>query len=199
MTGRGEGAGMTGNTTTSAAKQNKETWGDWVVPGYESGPLLTRDELANYMAGVGFKVSPDDLRYWEAEGVIPRSVKKWHNGATRAVYPIWMRSIIVFVRTSQENGDSLEVIGQHVRERFRKNPEYQIRSSADQSDQFIYQIPDGMNHILSQLAQAQIAEFFQKHSPEEVAYVDIKIVRKNGKSEYGDSRRLIPAVVADST
>jgi DNA-binding transcriptional MerR regulator len=97
----------------------KETWRDWLGPdGAEPDELLTRDEIAEKAsAAAADTVSREDLRYWEYEGVLPKSVRQRHRGAVRAVYPDWYVHLVVLVRRLQRQGLTLDEITPRVRRR----------------------------------------------------------------------------------
>ena len=106
-------------TADAPAKPKHETWLDWLTPGHpEPRPLFTREEVVDRTRKLGFKVSAGDLRYWEAEGVLPRAVKRWHGDATRALYPEWMPYLIASLRELQDDGLSLDEIAERLRAKF---------------------------------------------------------------------------------
>ncbi len=83
-------------------KENRETWQDW-MPADLPAPtrLLTRNELIDQLQAAGVAVSASDLRYWEYEGVLPRAVRQWRDGANWVVYPRWIASTIALLRALQ--------------------------------------------------------------------------------------------------
>lgn len=88
----------------------KTTWIDWLGPDEpEPEELFTRDEIAGMASGID-PVTGDDIRYWEYQGVLPRSVRRRHKGATRAVYPAWYADLAKEVRRLQRKGQSLDEI-----------------------------------------------------------------------------------------
>lgn len=105
---------------SATAKTRRETWLDWKTEGqrFEAGPPITRDELVEKVRALGFRVSSDDLRFWETSGILPSAVKRWHEGATRAVYPQWMVAAVVSLRDYQGKGLSLDEIAQRLRATF---------------------------------------------------------------------------------
>ncbi|MDQ2636811.1 MAG: hypothetical protein M3Y83_08055 [Actinomycetota bacterium] len=86
---------------------------EWDLP--PAGPLLTRDRLLAHAHAHGAEVSARDLIFWESEGVLPRPPKRWHQGATRAVYPPWAAYYVVALRLLQREGRSLAEIGEELR------------------------------------------------------------------------------------
>jgi DNA-binding transcriptional MerR regulator len=85
----------------------KETWLDWVPASEPDTPVLTRGELLASLERLGPQVSERQLRFWEAEGVLPGPVRRRHNGATRALYPAWMPLLVCDLRICQLRGYSL--------------------------------------------------------------------------------------------
>ncbi len=99
-------------------KPKRETWRDWQpADSAEPATLLSREELIERVNRFGAEVDEGDLRYWEYQTVLPRVVKRWSNGANRAYYPLWMVSIVVFLRELQRAGLSLQEIGPMLRQR----------------------------------------------------------------------------------
>ena|GEM_PF-2353794 len=93
----------------------KETWRDWVPDAPEPDRLFTRDEVIALAARDGTKVTVSDLRYWEALGITPRPIRRQHNGAVRALYPIWVVWLLREVRKFQREGDNLRHIKHQIR------------------------------------------------------------------------------------
>ncbi len=77
--------------------------------------LLTRAQVVQALARRGVKVNESDLRYWEYEGILPRPVRQWHEGAVRAVYPDWYPFLVRRIRALQRQGLSLSEIAPHIR------------------------------------------------------------------------------------
>ena len=119
-------------TTTEAPSEAKqETWLDWLAPDQpEPKPLITREELVERIRKLGVKASPGDLRYWEAAGILPRAVKRWHDGATRALYPEWMPYLVVSLREYQHEGLPLEEIARRLRASFYRSITIREENSA---------------------------------------------------------------------
>ncbi len=97
---------------TARAPTERETWADWIGPNDPDDPepsLYTRAEIAEMASGID-PVTPDDIRYWEYQGVLPRSIRRRYAGATRAVYPAWYAGLAREVRALQRQGHSLQDI-----------------------------------------------------------------------------------------
>ena len=74
----------------------RETWIDWVPSGW-LGPadeeLITRDELLSRVKALGVEIHPRTLQILENQGLVPRPVRRWHNGAVRALYAPWVADL----------------------------------------------------------------------------------------------------------
>lgn len=105
--------------TEPATKGGTETWKDWLpADAAEPAELITRDELIARLAAMGAEVNTANLRYWEYVGIVPRAVKRWHDGAVRAVYPAWMGYLVFALRDRQEVGLTLPQIARWIRGNF---------------------------------------------------------------------------------
>jgi len=72
---------------------------DWLPPGSpepELGELITRAQVLEEVHGRGIRISESTLRAREAEGILPRPIRRWRDGATRALYPSWMPQLVAF-------------------------------------------------------------------------------------------------------
>jgi DNA-binding transcriptional MerR regulator len=104
--------------TTEKPKTNQETWRDWLGPGEpEPGDLYSRDEIVKIANATRIRkpVKPGDLRLWEQLGILPRGIRRGHQGAARNVYPGWTANLAQQVRLLQDQGYSLEEIKPRVR------------------------------------------------------------------------------------
>jgi len=90
-----------------ATNTKRKTWLDLQPPGAPEPSLLTRAQL---LERVGRDADESDLRYWESIGVLPKPIRRWHNGATRALYPASYIVGIWNIRRLQANGLPLEQI-----------------------------------------------------------------------------------------
>ncbi len=96
-------------------KPKRETWRDWQPEGTPEPEIMLRDEFVTRLQAVDVDVDEGDLRFWEYHGVLPRAVKKWHEGANRVFYPRWMISTVTRLRALQETGVPLRAIGPRLR------------------------------------------------------------------------------------
>jgi DNA-binding transcriptional MerR regulator len=73
----------------------RESWADW-LPSTKTEQQGTLDELLAYLERLDVAgVTADNIRYWTKAGIIPVPTKRWHNGATRALYPITSAALAI--------------------------------------------------------------------------------------------------------
>jgi len=73
----------------------RETWANWDSR-TDTEQQGTLDELLAYLARLDVTdVTADNIRYWTKAGIIPAPTKRWHNMATRAMYPITSAAITI--------------------------------------------------------------------------------------------------------
>jgi len=93
-------------------KPQRVTWRDWQPPGTpDPDELMTREEFVARLNDLAVDVDGNDLRYWEALGVLPRGVRKRRDKVTRVYYPRWLMQSVQLLRDLQGLGLSLEEIG----------------------------------------------------------------------------------------
>ena len=109
---------------------SRETWLDWIPTEaaerarQAAEPLLTREELLAALRDPNVVaddpgVTARDLASWQAAGVIPYPIRRWHEGATRALYPRWMVDIVVTLRRQQAEGKHPRELGPLMRDHVR--------------------------------------------------------------------------------
>jgi len=113
-------------TTEPPEATRRETWADW-DPGTDTEQQGTLDELLAYLAGIDVaSVTADNIRYWTKVGIIPAPTKRWHNGATWALYPITAAALtIAEILELKRLGYTLEQIRPRLRAWFasRRDPD----------------------------------------------------------------------------
>jgi hypothetical protein len=111
----------------------KQTWVDWLPPRAipPLDTLLTREDVLDVLRERGVDVTEHDLRYWENEGILPRPVRQWFRGATRATYPGWYVELVERLKWLQRQGSPLRLIGPRLRAWIR------VRFSDDPLDEEI--------------------------------------------------------------
>lgn len=97
-------------------KPKAQTWRDWMHPDDpEPAAVLTRGEVVARLHSWREEVTERDLRLWESRGLLPRPVRRSHDGAVRAVYPDWYPYLVRQLRRLQRRGFSLEQIKRRTR------------------------------------------------------------------------------------
>ncbi len=115
----GQKASSDAATVTATEAASKESWRDWASANdlpYE--PAVTRGELLARLARMGLDVSEPALRAWERDGLLPQPLKRWHEGATRAIYPMWAFNSLLLFRILKREGHPLQDVAQRVRASF---------------------------------------------------------------------------------
>lgn len=153
----------------------RETWAD-VVGDFDAQELVTADELLDILERVlepGAAPNIDKLRYWQRAGVLPHPVRRWHDGATRALYPKQAATLaITELLTYQLNGFTLQQIGPMLRTVFktwdlhRDDPFGWKDKAMELADQ--YQQKTGDRPTLVFLT------FVGEHGGEDIYYFDVK-------------------------
>lgn len=96
---------------------SKPSWTDWFDDA-DQVPQLTRDELVDMFADEG--VNTATLRHWEGIRIMPPPVRRWHEGATRALYPApYAYRAVLTILDLQKRGYSLQQIAERLPRRFR--------------------------------------------------------------------------------
>jgi DNA-binding transcriptional MerR regulator len=118
-------ARATGTAHPITVSISRETWTDWIRaidPGFDESSVeyLTVDELLEELDLLitrdSEKVDAVTIRYWQRKRLLPYPVKRWHEGATRSLYPIPSAvQLIVHIRLLQREGYTLEQIAPRLR------------------------------------------------------------------------------------
>lgn len=83
--------------TSKDAKTRPETWEDWLPPEVppDAVPTITREAMLDHLLHRrNIAVTSRQLHYWEAEGLLPYPVRKHHEGAMYAFYPVWHYEVV---------------------------------------------------------------------------------------------------------
>jgi len=101
--------------SSESVSVSKETWWSW-FPNERIEDGITLDEFLDELAGAGIpQVTAGRLASWQKIGVIPFPIRRWHNGATRALFPRRAISVIAELALLQGIGYSLQEIGPRLR------------------------------------------------------------------------------------
>lgn len=101
--------------STTTSKKERVTWRDLMGPDEPEPEILTRPQFVERLEAEGITVSQRTLAYWESEGILPRAVRQWRDGAPQALYAVWLVDIVRAVRGMQDAGMTLEQIREAVR------------------------------------------------------------------------------------
>lgn len=75
--------------------ERAKTWLEWQeqfapdAPIPDDNELVTREDIFASLSAVGIEMSLSTLKRWETAGMVPRPIRRWHNGATRGLYARW--------------------------------------------------------------------------------------------------------------
>jgi len=101
---------QTESATDTSGKTAKPTWLDWHPEGAPLPPLLSHDELLEALRERGIDISPYTLEHWRRNGILPRPVRRAHEGAVRPVYPHWYVAAVTHIKQRQSDGRGLDEI-----------------------------------------------------------------------------------------
>src|SRR5689334_15674713 len=85
---------------TATAPPTDRTWRSWLRAGEPEPPedeLLTRAEFVAALQELYPFIEETTVATWERAGALPRPVRRWHHGATRALYPRWLINYALLV------------------------------------------------------------------------------------------------------
>ncbi len=177
-----------------------ETWEEWMRDWPPGKPprylerLLTRDELIDTLTNadkaedltpqggrVGMTVN--ELRYLESIGVLPRPVRRWHNGAVRAVYPGWVTFLVMWLRVLQGHGLSLKEIGPWL----RKNAALIARGDFHESRTFSVPAAGGVESVLPANLRRELGRLARHHARltgVATTRVEVRVVDAEGRETH---------------
>ncbi len=172
--------------TEAPAKPKRETWQDWLPPGvpaFTPDELMPRAEFLTELRNRGIDASESDLRYWEYVGALPRPIRRWHEGATRALYPRVAFDAVSTLRRLQRDGLPLEDIGARLRERTRFVFAFALADPGD-LDSFLSLLPDDDDRCITPTLVAELERLArQREQRTGVAtdHIEIGVVDTNGR------------------
>jgi DNA-binding transcriptional MerR regulator len=95
------------------ARANRATWFDDIPDYLKEMPvegLYSREEVLGSLQDRGIDVNEVTLVFWEKRGILPRPIRRWRDGAPRALYPPWAVDAIEHLRNLQAQGRPLSEI-----------------------------------------------------------------------------------------
>ena len=113
--------------STDTPTSKHETWEDWrkqIHPNFEESGIveeyLTMAELIEQVNDIldenDATVDASTIRYWQQKRLLPSPIRRWHEGATRALYPKGAAThAIANIRYYQRLGHSLDEIRERIR------------------------------------------------------------------------------------
>lgn len=163
---------MSANAPPKTARQ---TWLDWLDPNEpEPTELYTREQIAEMASGID-PVTGEDLRYWEYQGILPRSIRRRHEGATRAVYPAWYANLAMQVRRLQRQSLSLEDIRSQIRRPITLEGSWSSAGTSSMTTTHAITPPDELVAALNAFARD-----YAEASGSSVTHIELSIELENG-------------------
>lgn len=95
------GATVTGEARIRSIRANPpgSDFRDWMPVGSpepELDELITREEMLEQVRAIPMRISESTLRNREAQGILPRPMRRWRGGSTKALYPTWMPTLVAY-------------------------------------------------------------------------------------------------------
>ena len=153
---------------------SKSSWRDWLPEGYPEPPddqLITRAELLERLRGIfRTNLSERTLQLWEAAGILPGPVRRWHGGATRAFYPTWVVYLAAIAELDRPGGRSTEELAEKTRGRLREAIHYY---DSHTWDVMRGRLPDALG---------EVADHYEAAMGERPAMAEVRIRREDGES-----------------
>ncbi len=170
--------------TEAATKTKRETWRDppWSPIGApEPSRLLTRPELLDLLAQMGVDATEADLRYWEYEGVLPRALRRWVDGAPRALYADWVAYFVKHLRQLQrDEGLSLAEIRPRLRTYARL---FHAHDGTTRVPADLPRTPDQIRPWPALVTElGRLARWWASLSDDAVDLVEVRVVGETGRS-----------------
>src|SRR5215213_4950779 len=111
----GAGAGANGMPMPVKQKDPPETdrfsWQDvqWFNR-IRDDEFLTRPQLVEAVREQGAEIDEGTLVFWEKRGLLPRAIRRYRDGAPRALYPPRAVDVVIAIREMQQAGMTLDLI-----------------------------------------------------------------------------------------
>lgn len=173
------------------------TWIDWMAPGTpEPTELITRDEVIDRLLQRGVKIAARTLAHWESIGATPRPVRRWRDGAPRALYPDWVVDIAVQVpHFLRYEGLTLSEIGDTLRGQLWPPDAVVLLPDGSRFGGTVY---GGYPRILGNLTDAalvSLADRYHRATGVPIRRIDIHVVDERGtgvETRYPPARQNTP-------
>ncbi len=97
-------------TARAPTKPKPATWLDLMPAGFPLPELLSHDQLLERLQERGVDLSSSALEYYRNRHILPRPVRRWHEGRTQPTYARWLVPVIETLKDMQARGMSLDEI-----------------------------------------------------------------------------------------
>ena len=94
-----------------------QTWQDFLPPNIPPPEVIGRKALLERCAQSGATISERQLRYLESVGALPRPVRRFHEGAPQALYPVWLPAVVVQVWDRYQGGHKPAMLAEELPDR----------------------------------------------------------------------------------
>jgi len=173
-TGNEVTASINATGTVTPGVTSKASWRDWLPEGAPEPPddqLITRAELLERLRGVfRTNLSERTLQLWEAAGILPGPVRRWHDGATRALYPMWIVYLAAIAEIDRPGGLSAAALAEKTRGRLQEAVHYYDSQTWDVMQG---RLPDAL---------AEVADHYEDAMHKRPASAEVRIRREDGES-----------------
>ena len=156
-------------------KPKRETWRDWMPEGFpqpSDEELVTRSELLDRLRSDPQRtidITERTLRLWESEGILPGPIRQRHKGATRALYPPWYATLVIYADLGKysRRPEGLAVMVRELTWRAI------LTNELDQFDVMKEQLPDALG---------ELADRYQELMNERPAMAVVTLLNKAGQA-----------------
>lgn len=156
---------------------NKETWRDWLPPGFPEPPpeeLVDLDQLLGLVtklgSGVKTTTTAREIRYLQTLGIVPRPTFQHRNGVNVGVYPRWVRSVVWNALIMRRDRVSWDDIRSMIRDRLHQIMEF---DAMQEWPEFPPQtIVRALNRALDDLAAWEYRQNGRSAARAEVTFLD---------------------------
>ena len=100
-------------------KPKRQTWLDVMPAGMPLPELLSHDDLLEELNRRGIELSSSALEYYRNLNILPRPIRRRHEGRTQPVYPLWYIHAIEYLKQMQAENKSLDEIRHAIKPRLK--------------------------------------------------------------------------------